>query len=192
MSKTIRTPWYDKTIEALQLAGMSGSTQEAYARVVRKIIGHYGKDPRQITEEELQEYFLFRRNVTEWSPSTLKICYCGLKFFFINVLRRDWHFFNILKAQLEKRLPCVLSREEVIHILQQVKTFHNYNCLTTIYSCGLRLQEGLFLQVSDIDSHRMLIHVHRGKGAKERFVPFPGKTLYRRIYIRSLQYSGFL
>ncbi len=74
MSKTLQTPWYDKTIDALQLAGMSGSTQEAYARAVRKLIEHFGKDPRQITEDELQEYFLFRRNITKWSPSTLKIC----------------------------------------------------------------------------------------------------------------------
>jgi len=177
MPKSLKTPWYDKTVKALQLAGMSGRTQECYARAVRMLIEHFEKNPREITEEELQEYFLFRRNVTKWSPSTLKICYCGLKFFFINVLRRDWHLLKMLKAQEEKRLPCVLSRKEVYRILGHVRTSHNKTFLTTVYSCGFRLQEALFLQVSDIDKDRMLIHVHRGKGAKDRFVPLPPNTL---------------
>jgi len=177
MTKSLKTPWYDKTVKALQLAGMSGRTQECYARAVRMLIEHFDKDPRDITEEELEEYFLFRRNVTKWSPSTLKICYCALKFFFINVLRRDWHLLKMLKAQEEKRLPCVLSRQEVYRILGHVRTSHNKTFLTTVYSCGLRLQEALFLQVSDIDKDRMLIHVHRGKGAKDRFVPLPPDTL---------------
>jgi site-specific recombinase XerD len=172
MPKTIKTPWYDKTVDALQLAGMSERTQQCYARAVRMLVEHFEKDPRDITEQELQDYLLFRRNLSRWSPSTLKICYCGLKFFFINVLRRDWHLFNMLKAQPEKRLPCVLSRKEVFRILRHVRTFHNYAFLSTVYSCGLRLQEALFLQVFDIDKDRMLIHVHRGKGAKDRFVPF--------------------
>ena len=177
MPKSLQTPWYNKTIDALQLAGMSESTQESYARAVRMLIEHFEKDPRQMTEEELHSYFLYRRNETRWSPSTLKICYCALKFFFINVLQQDWHLFKILKAQPQKRLPCVLSRKEVYHILRHVKTFHNFVFLTIVYSCGLRLQEALFLEVSDIDSHRMLIHVQRGKGAKDRFVPLPEDTL---------------
>ncbi|MDM8515248.1 site-specific integrase [Desulfobacterales bacterium HSG16] len=135
---------------------MSERTQECYARSVRQLIEFYDKDPRKITEEELEEYFLYRRNTSQWTPATLKICYCGLKFFFTNVLRKEWHLFKILKAQPEKRLPCVLSQEEVFQILNQVRTFHNYAYLSTIYSCGLRLQEGLYLQVSDIDIIRIL------------------------------------
>ena len=61
MAKTLKTHWYSKTIDALQLAGMSESTQESYARAVRMLIEHFEKDPRQITEGELQSYFLYRR-----------------------------------------------------------------------------------------------------------------------------------
>ena len=174
---TLRTKWYDETVKHLQLAGKGDRTQHMYARAVRMLIEHYGKEPDKITEEELKAYFLHRRNVTEWNPSTLKICYCGLKFFFVHVLDREWKVFNILKAQTEKRLPCVLSREEVFHVLSKVKTFHNYAYLFSIYSMGLRLQEGLYLQVSDIDKDRMQVHVHRGKGAKDRYVPLPQDTL---------------
>jgi integrase len=78
---------------------------------------------------------------------------------------------KIIKAPTEKRLPSVLSREEVERILGNIATFHNYAYLSTVYSCGLRLQEGLFLQVSDIDGDRKFLHIHRGKGAKDRYVP---------------------
>jgi len=185
MKNPLVTPWYNKTVKTLQVAGMSDRTQECYARAVRMMIEHFGKDPREISEDEIQEYFLYRRNISKWSPSTLKICYCGIKFFFLNVLRQDWHIFKILKAQPEKRLPCVLTQTEVNNILDHVRTFHNFAFLKTVYTCGLRLQEALFLQVSDIDSERALIHVHRGKGAKDRFVPLPEETLHilRRYWV---------
>jgi len=78
---------------------------------------------------------------------------------------------------IQQRLPAVLSVEEVRSILNCVKTFQNYAYLSTVYSCGLRLHEALHLEVSDIDGNRMMIHVHRGKGAKDRYVPLPQSTL---------------
>jgi len=101
----------------------------------------------------------------------------GNQIFFINVLHRKWQLFDILRAQTEKKLPCVLSKSEIDRILKHVRTFHNRVFLTSVYSCGLRLQEALHLQVSDIDSQRMMIHVHRGKQAKDRYVPLPEETL---------------
>jgi len=182
--KALQTPWYNETIKALQLAGMCDRTQTCYARAVRQLIEHYdNKDPHTITEQQLKDYFLYRRNISKWSPATLRICYSGLRFFFMHVLQKKWPVFVYLNAKRDKSLPCVLSRDEAQSILQQVKTFHNYVFLTTVYSCGLRLQEALFLQISDIDATRMMIHVHRGKGAKDRFVPLPQETLHLlRLY----------
>lgn len=93
------------------------------------------------------------------------------------VLKRDWHIFTCLNAKRERRLPCILSKQEVFRILGHVTTFHNYTFLTTVYACGLRISAALNLQVSDIDSQRMMIHVHRGKDAKDRYVPLPHETL---------------
>ncbi len=173
----METEWYDRMIQALQLNGKGERTQEAYARAVRMLIEFQHQTPDQITADELQAYFLHRRNVSRWSPATLRICYAGIRFFFEKVLQRDWPLLQLLRAQRERKLPAVLSVEEVRRTLGCVRTVHNAVFLTTVYSCGLRLQEGLHLEVSDIDSARMMIHVHRGKGAKDRYVPLPGSTL---------------
>jgi integrase/recombinase XerD len=181
----MKTEWYDRTIQALQLNGKGERTQQAYARPVRMLGQFYGKAPDLITEQDLQDYFLHRKNVDHWSPNTMRICYCGIRFFYEHVLQRNRHILGILRAQNERRLPAVLSVEEARSILAQVKTFQNYAYLSTVYSCGLRLHEGLYLEVSDIDSTRMMIHVHRGKGAKHRYVPLPPSTLnlLRRYWV---------
>jgi integrase/recombinase XerD len=170
--------YYDKSMRALQLAGMSERTQQCYTRSIRMLVDFCGKTPDLITESELEDYFLHRRNVDKWSPATMRICYSGIKFFFINVLKRDWHTLTLIHAKREQRLPTVLSRQEVGSILTTVRTPQNKAYLTTTYSCGLRLTEALHLQISDIDSDRMRIHVHRGKGAKDRYVPLPESTLH--------------
>jgi len=177
--------WYENSLKALQLNGKGERTQQSYTRAVRMLTEFYDKTPDGISEEELQEYFLHRKNVNKWSPNTMRICYCGIRFFFENVLKRDWHILGILRAQNERRLPAVLSQEEVRRLLARVKTPQNHAFLTTVYSCGLKLQEGLHLEVSDIDSDRMMIHVHRGKGAKDRYVPLPHATLglLRRYWV---------
>lgn len=169
--------YYQKSIRALQLAGMSECTQQCYTRSVRMLVDFYNKTPDQISEVQLQDYFLHRRNVDKWSAATMRICYSGIKFFFINILQRDWHTLALIHAEREQRLPTVLSINEVRTILDTVTTPQNKAYLTTVYSCGLRLHEALHLQVSDIDSDRMRIHVHRGKGAKDRYIPLPESTL---------------
>ena len=110
-------------------------------------------------------------------PTPSRICYCGIRFYFVKILKRDWNLFNFLRAKVESRLPAVLSREEVRALLGCVRTPHNRAYLSTVYACGLRLQEALYLEVTDIDAGRMMIHVHRGKGAKDRFVPLARTTL---------------
>lgn len=169
--------YYQQSMKALQLAGMSDRTQECYTRAVRMLVDFYGKTPDQITEDELVNYFLHRRNVSKWSGATMRICYSGIKFFFANVLKRDWHTLSLIYAKREQRLPNVLSIDEVRKILHIVGTAQNKAFLTTVYSCGLRLNEALHLQVRDIDAELMRIHVHRGKGAKDRYVPLPKPTL---------------
>ncbi|MEA2082865.1 MAG: site-specific integrase [Thermodesulfobacteriota bacterium] len=171
-----KTDWHQKTLKALKVAGMGERTQECYTRAMRMLVEHFNKTPDLITEDELIDYFVFRRDETRWSPATIRICYSGIKFFFANVLQKPWHVFSYAKSQREKRLPSVLSKEEIRTVFAKVRPFHNYAYLMTVYTCGLRLQEGLYLEVSDIDGQRNMVHVHRGKGAKDRYVPLPEST----------------
>ena len=81
-----------------------------------------------------------------------------------------------MKLQIQKTLPEVITREQVQQVIEACHTPRIAACLWTIYSLGLRIEEGRNLQVGDIDSARMMVHVHRGKGAKDRYVPLPHKT----------------
>jgi site-specific recombinase XerD len=164
-------------IEDLQLQGMSARTQQAYTRVVRLLSEHYQKSPAQISEEELRQYFLHVKNVKHWSRATMTQSICGIKFFFEQTLHRDWTTLHIVRPAKEKRLPVILTVEEVRRILSTIRLLRYRACLTTIYACGLRLKEGTHLQVADIDSARMLVHVRLGKGGKDRYVPLPQSTL---------------
>lgn len=165
-----------RMIEDMQLRGFSPRTQEAYVRAVRKLSEHYHKSPDHISDEELRQYFLHCTNVRRWSRVACTIALCGIKFFYENTLRRDWTTVGLVKPKRVKSLPSVLSIDEVRRALACIHMFRHRVCLTTIYSCGLRLTEGRTLQITDIDSGRMFLHV-RGKGNKDRYIPLPSRTL---------------
>ena len=167
-----------RMIEDLQLRGMGILTQQRYVRAVQQLAEHYGKSPDKITEQELRDYFLHLKNVKKWSRSTSTVALCGIKFFYENTIKRDWPVLHLIRAERQKKLPVILSPDEVRRILSNVRLFRYRVCLATIYSCGLRLQEGTHLKVHDIDSSRGLIHVHAGKGNKDRYVPLPERTLH--------------
>lgn len=171
------TPLRQKMIEDMQLRGLSERTQELYVAVVRRFAEYYGKSPDLITEAELRQYFLFLKNIQKRSHSTCTVALCALKFFYEYTLRREWPTLTEVRPPKEHKVPVILSREEVHRILGCLRQAHYRVCLSTIYSCGLRLEEGTRLQVSDIDSARMMIHIHPGKGGRERYVPLPQRTL---------------
>ena len=166
-----------KMIEDMQLRGFAARTQEAYLLAVRQLAKHYRKPPDQIEEEELRQYFLFLKNEQHASRATCTLALCGIKFFYERTLGREWKTFEFLRPPKEKKLPVVLSVSEVGRVLECVHRQSYRVCLTTIYACGLRLLEGVRLQVKEIDGDRKLIHVRAGKGGKDRYVPLPESCL---------------
>ena len=171
------TPLRQRMIEDLQLKGYSKSTQSLYVNAVRQLCDHFGKPPGRITEEELRDYFLHAKNVKKWSRSTSTVALCGIKFFFDNTVKRPWPTLLFVRPGREKKLPVVLSRGEVHNILHNIQLLCYRVCLTTIYSCGLRLSEGTRLKIEDIDSARGFIHVRQSKANKDRYVPLPQRAL---------------
>jgi site-specific recombinase XerD len=165
-------------IEDMQLRSLSESTQIAYVRAVRQLAEYHGKSPQDISEEELRRYFLHLKNERQVSANTFTVAFYGIKFFFQYTLKRAWPTFELIQPPRDKKVPVVFSTDEVRRLLGCVHRLHYRACLSTIYSCGLRLGEGVRLQVPDIDSDRMVLHVRNGKGRKDRVVPLPQSTLH--------------
>lgn len=166
-----------KMIEDMQLRGLSIRTQEAYVRSVSQFLRYCHKPADQVGQEEFRQYFLYLKNTRHVSRSTCTIALCGLKFFYEHTLERSWHTFELVRPPHENKLPVVLSVQEVRRILTCVDRQRYRVCLTLIYSCGLRLLEGVRLQVKDIDGDRKMLHVCLAKGGKDRYVPLPEAAL---------------
>lgn len=170
------SPLRQRMIDDMQLRGLSARTQEAYVGAVRQLAEHYRRSPAEITEEELREYFLYLARQKKVARATATIVLCGVRFLYEHTLHRPWTTLRFVRPAREKKLPVILSREEVRHVLAEVRIPVYRACLTTIYGCGLRLLEGARLEIPDVDSARMCLFVH-GKGKQDRYVPLSQATL---------------
>ena len=170
------SPLQQRMLEDMQLRGLSARTQQAYARAVWQLAQYYHRRPDQLSDEDLRQYFLYLTNEKKIARPTATIALCGIKFFYEQTLKQDWPTLRFVRPAREWKLPVVLSREEVRQILGAVRIPLYRACLTTIYACGLRLLEGTRLQVPDVDSARMLLHIH-GKSKQDRYVPLPKPIL---------------
>jgi len=138
---------------------------------------HYGKPPNQLGDDEIHRYFLHLREDRKYARGSMSIAFSGIRFFYTRTCPMDLPSLRLIRVPPSKSIPVVLTRDEVADIFSRVRYLRYRALFTTIYSCGLRLQEGTHLQVGDVDSGRMIIHVHRGKGARDRYVPLPRPTL---------------
>ena len=120
------------------------------------------------------------------TPGTFSIALSGIKFLYKHTLDKKWPTLYLVRPAQEKKLPVVLSVEEVRQVLGCLRLLRYRACLSTIYACGLRLQEGVHLRVTDIDSARMVVHVCHSKGNRDRYVPLPERSLelLRQYWIR--------
>src|SRR5215831_17464826 len=114
----LMTPLRQQMIAALQLSGKGERTQASYVREVRLLAQFYHKSPDRISEQELQHYFLHRKNVDGLAPASMRICYSGIRFFYQHVLKRDWSTLALIRAHTAHRLPAGLSVEEVRRLLE--------------------------------------------------------------------------
>lgn len=170
--------WHTNMQSDLVVAGLAERTQEAYLRAVRQLSQYYNDTcPKELSEQHVKDYLLWMRTEKRAAPGTLRIAIGGLRFFYRQTCPRDWTVLDRFRIPKETRLPTVLTRNEVRRIMQALRRVRFRAYFWTVYSCGLRLNEALALQVGDIDSERMRIHIHRGKGAKDRLVPLPASTL---------------
>lgn len=175
----------ERMIEDLQLHGLAKNTQARYVEAVQHLAVFYHKAPDQITEEELRQYFLHLSKVKQVSSSTLNVALYGIKFFYDQTLQQPRKVLDLVRPPQDKKLPVVLTVAEVRQILGCVNFLRYRACLGTIYACGLRIQEGVNLEVKDIDAERGVIHIRHSKGGKDRYVPLPPPILklLRRYWV---------
>jgi integrase/recombinase XerD len=172
--------------EDLRLAGYAKRSSQSYVASVRRLQRFYNKPLEDITEEDLRQYWVACTEDFGWSAATMRISYSGIKQFFTRTLVRDWDIFGQIHLKREETLPTVLSRDEVKLIIGTLPTLQSKTFYTTTYSLGLRLDEAITLAPSDILSDRGVVHVHKGKGARDRVVPLPQITLQMlRTYYRT-------
>ena len=163
--------------EELQLAGLAERTRECYLRAVRQLADHFHRAPDRLTESQVREYLLYLKNEKKLAAGAMKIAVSGIKFFYSRVTPRKWKTLERIRIPRSKTLPDVLAITEVRQLIDALRKPYFKAFFWTVYSLGLRLQEGLNLQIGDLDAKRMLVHVHLGKGAKDRYVPLPTTTL---------------
>ena len=171
------TPLRQRMFEDMQLHGPAPRTQTCYVQAVLRFARHVGKSPDLVTEEELRAYFLYLINEKHVAPGTLSTALSAIKFLYVHTLQRPWPVLDIVCPPKRRPLPAVLSVAEVRRLLGSVRLPHQRVCLTIIYAAGLRLNEGVFLRVSQIDSARMFLHIQDAKGGKDRFVPLSAHAL---------------
>jgi integrase/recombinase XerD len=177
----------------MELKGLSPRTIRTYLHWMEQFTIHYGKSPDQLGDEEIRNYLHHLLKEKRASQASMNQAYSALKFFYVRTLQREWNGTKIPRSKIPKRLPVVLSQEEVQRLFSATENLKHLAAFMTIYSGGLRIGEAVKLRLSDIDKERMAIRVRQGKGAKDRYTILGERALGAlREYWQAYRPEGWL
>jgi site-specific recombinase XerD len=162
------TPLRQRMLDDMRMRKLSPKTQASYIRVVKRFAGFLGRSPDTASVEDLRSYQLYLVD-HGISPISLNATLTGLKFLFATTLDHPELLTKMHAVHVPHKLPVVLSREEVTHLLAAVDNLKHQTALAVAYGAGLRASEVVSLKVSDIDSQRMTLRLEQGKGSKDRY-----------------------
>lgn len=171
------TPLRQRMIEDMRIRNLAPSTQQIYVDCVAKYAQHFSQSPDELGRDHIREYMRYLVQETECSTSYQSQVASALRFLYHTTLRVEWPIQHIPRPKMAKRLPVVLSRTEIVRFLGAIDNLKHRVIFMIAYSAGLRVSEITHLQVADIDRERMVIHVRRGKGAKDRYVMLSARLL---------------
>jgi len=162
------SPLRQRMIEDMQLRKLAPKTQTSYIRAVKKLADYLGHSPDTATAEDLRQ---FQLHLTDKGTSriTINAIITALRFFFEVTVGDKQVVIKLNTVPVPRRLPVVLSREEVARLLEATSTLKYKAAFSVAYGAGLRISEVVSLKISDIDSERMTLHVEQGKGRKDRY-----------------------
>jgi integrase/recombinase XerD len=173
---------YKKHLQHLKLKGLQPKTIEAYSRAIRRIGDYFDHELDDLSKQQLIDYFTDLLESHSWSA--VKLDLYGLKFYYTHVLDKPWVNVDLIKPPKAQRLPDIVTVEQAQQLFMATNKLSYRVFYFTIYSLGLRLGEGLRLEVGDIDATRQRVHIRDAKGNKDRLVPLPDATrdLLRRFW----------
>jgi len=174
------TPLREQMIRAMELKNLSANSQRAYLTAVTGLTRHYQQSAGQITDTMIEDYLLYLKNDKGHAPNSCGSVLTGLRFFYKNVVQRQITV-NYSIRKKPRKLPTVLTMEEVWKLICAPDNLKHRLILMTTYSAGLRASEVIALKAEHIDSQRMLIKVEEGKGKKDRY------TLLSKILLDQLR-----
>jgi len=167
-----------RMLEDMKIRNLALNTQDSYLRQVSQFARHFGKSPDLLAQEEIRSYQIYLTQEKKLAPGSVTIAVSALRFLYKVTLRREWNLDDIIPApKTPKKLPVILSPEEVLEFLSWVPEGKHRTILTTCYAAGLRITEAVSLQAHHIDSQRMVIRVEQGKGQKDRYLMLSPKLL---------------
>lgn len=166
---------YDLHCKHLKLKGFQPKTIDAYSRAIRRMGDTFDGQLDDLTENQLVNYFHALLERLSWSA--VKLDLYGLKFFYTHVLKKNWVDIPIIKPPKSTKIPDIITVDEANQLFMATRKLSYRVLFFTLYSMGLRLGEGLGLQVGDIDGINKRVHIRNAKGNKDRLVPLPTTTL---------------
>jgi len=167
-STQVVSPLRQRMIEDMRLRKLNGKTQIAYVRAVRRLAGFLRRSPDTATGEDLRRFQLHMVD-QGISSMTINATISGLRFFFEITLERGELMAMMSPVREPRKLPVVLSREEVARLIAAARNPKHRAALSVAYGAGLRASEVVSLKLGDIDSERMTLRVEQGKGRKDRY-----------------------
>jgi len=166
-----------RMIEDMELRGLASGTQARYLESITALAKHYNRRPDEITREQIKDYLLYLTETRKFAKGTFKVHLFAIKFLYEKTLGRQWRLLRLTRVRTDKKLPVILSQDEVWSLLDRVRRPQARMSLTLMYTCGLRVSEALHLRLEDVDGRRKVLWVRNGKGNKDRSVPLPTETL---------------
>jgi site-specific recombinase XerD len=169
--------FHDLMDRELRIRGLAENTRKSYLETMTHLVRHFMRPPDQLTAEDVKQFQLFLTQKRRVSWSTFNLRVCAIRFFYRHVLPVPWDVEQIPYQRTGKKLPLVLSGEEVVALLDAATNLKHRAILMTLYAAGLRASEAVHLRPPDIDSQRMMIRVTQGKGHKDRYVMLSAQLL---------------
>jgi integrase/recombinase XerD len=171
------TPLRRRMLEDMGIRNLAENTQLSYLQQISAYARHFGRSPEELGPEDVRTYQVHLVEVRKLSPGSVGIATSALRFLYKVTLKRDWAPQDIPMPKKPFRLPVILSREEVMRLLECVESLKHRTILTTAYAAGLRLSEATHLRITDLDSQRMVLRVEQGKARKDRYVMLSPRLL---------------